>query len=1307
MTDLKLLNTQKLVRLRVMLTFMFLCVCASVSLASSTQVFTVNEGLSLNEVRGVYQDKYLKYIWIYTQNGLNCYNGHSIEKLYLERDSLKSNNFINDITEDNLNQLWLATNIGLACYNYVSKEWVPLPLYLQKEKYQHICMFNDSLLYGIRNHELVELKIQGENISMQEVSIPAKAVNDITVVDDQLIISSSRGIFAYNPNKKQVESIIPEIKKCTQLKYLAKTNSIWIKQNSSSFIIPIENGHFDVSGMNDYHIYLRKQTGIDYKIGDVAFSDGKYWFATQQGLISVDNASQNIKFKNPPNYWMNSLLADNKGNLWCGTWQKGVVKYANRETLFNTYRKTDTDSKIPSGLISSILEIDSNSIALATETAGLVIYNRTMGQFKSAKGNNYQLSSNIMHCVKKDWEGRVWGGYYDNGFNIISGKNKETYNTVINAFLSRNARITCDDFCFDDKNKIIYIATTFGVLSFDTESLQISTLIKSNEGYISSLFKDEKDNLWIASKNGLKIYDLKSDSYNIELEKKAQKLGLTSVGITSIYCDSKNSIWIGTYGDGLYYYQTNKGFIEAIQQAEHIDFKVVYSIVEDDLGRIWLGTNSGLVAFDYSTKRFLNYKKVDGIQDNQFNYNAAAKASDGTLFMGGINGFTYFKPKNIKANIELPSPVVSDITIGNDHYNVGQLATGLSTSYDKNSFEISFFTPDYTSSESYIYKYFLEGYSSEERLCTTGTNKVFFSNVPPGKYKLKLWVALPNSAWSAPTYSPEIVIYPPWYKSNVAYILYVVILFALFFITYRITRKQALYKSSIALAKLEKKQAEEINQAKLRFFTDIAHEIRTPLTLILGPIKEIFASRKLDYELQHSLNTVHKSANKLTNLMDELLLFRKAENGALPLKLQECNIAHLIKDNCELYQYELSGKNIEIHYFIDENIKMVCDADKIEKVITNLLSNAIKHTPKDGTINIKVEELNKGIELSVQDTGKGISSDEINTIFNRFYQTDNNNQHGFGIGLALAKKIIEAHNGTLNVESSLENGSTFRAFIPQLVANVPGEYKYDKNTSGKVSTQNTEKVTMKNALKGSILIVEDNAEISKYIASIFEKYYNVTVRPNGKEGLEYATNHIPDIIISDYQMPEMNGITMCQKLKSAFITSHIPVVLLSAYNEVEEQLKGLEVGADDYIGKPFNSDILLQKINNILQSRKQLIESFKKGDHVDLSNFEQQDQRFLDKLNKIIMREMKHENFGVPVLCEQIGIGKTTLNDKLRRMLDVSTAEYIRKMRLKEGYRLITEENFSPSDAAYALGFSPAYFSSCFKKEYGVSPGKI
>ncbi|MDC0584705.1 ATP-binding protein [Bacteroidales bacterium] len=1304
-----------MLKITVLSVFLIITWCFSFSSSSPYQTYTVNEGLSLNEIRDIYQDKHREYIWICTQNGLNRFNGHGIKKLYIERDSLKSNNLINDITEDNKCNLWIATNYGLAQFCYLSNEWQQLPYRLQTGKYRHVCFFNDSLLFGIRNDTLVEIRIESNDILLNPVRIKAKIITDIDVFNNELIIGTSSGIFKYNPTNNKVKKILQDYSYCNQIKYIKHDSSLWVKIKRKCYVIPVENGRLKTSKMLNYHAVLLNETGIDYQISDIEFTENKYWLATQYGLVSIHKKTHKIECEKRPMYWMNSLLRDNKGNLWCGTWQKGVVKFINKKSLFYSYRKTDRNNSIPSELISGILELDSNRMALATETEGMVVFNRRAKSFRerystlnTTENNDYFVQHNIMHCVEKDHEGRVWGGYYNKGFNIITGENKNNINRIITAYLAENSSLTCDDFYFDLKKTRVFIASSKGVLLFDIEKQKISTLLKSEN--VTAIYKDFEDNLWVATRTGLNIYNLQSGSYRLALEEKAKISGLFSIGINCFYSDSENNIWIGSNGDGIYKYNANEGSFTKIQLPVHIDFRVVYSIIEDNNGVLWLGTNSGLIGFDYSNDRFSRYSKVDGIQDNQFNYNSAEKAMDGSIFMGGINGFTFFNPQDLKGKKEVPQPVISDIILGEHkvvNFKGKQFPAHLSVPYTKNSFEIKFFTPDYTSSESYIYKYFLEGYSVKERLCPPNTSKVFFSNVPPGRYVLKISVTLPNSDWSEVTIGPEIRVLPPWYKSHIAYFGYLIVLVTLFFITFRITRKQALYKSSVELARLEKKQAEHLNQAKLRFFTDIAHEIRTPLTLILGPIQDIMLKRKLDKDLQKSLSPVHKSTRKLMSLMDELLLFRKAEYGALPLKLQENNIVRLIKNTCELFLYECATKNIRLQYESDQEINIVYDSEKMEKVLSNLISNAIKYTSNGGEVRVCVNKGDNGFEVSVKDSGKGISNNEIETIFNRFYQSTNNNEDGFGIGLALSKKIIEAHKGHLQVKSTLGKGSIFTVFVPHLKPNSQSTLLQVKPLVNDNTIDSTEHVSHKHSVKGNILIVEDNEEISTYIAGIFEQEYKVTIKVNGREGFEYATSNIPDIIISDYQMPEMDGITLCKKLKQEFTTSHIPVILLSAYNEVEEQLKGLESGANDYIGKPFHSDILLQKIGNILESRKQLIVSYKNGGNIDLSSFEIQDQRFLNKLNKVIANEMGDESFGVPVLCEKLSISRTTLNDKLRRMLDVSTAEYIKKTRLNEAYRLLTKENYSPSNAAYAVGFSPGYFTICFKKEYGVPPGKV
>ena len=859
-----------------------------------------------------------------------------------------------------------------------------------------------------------------------------------------------------------------------------------------------------------------------------------------------------------------------------------------------------------------------------------------------------------------------------------------------------------------DKNKKVYIFSRYRVFVYDEASESLSQL-KTEIDYFSKVCRDAEGQLWIGKREGLNVFSSDMSYQKISMNEMFYKSGLLDEDIATMHMSADKQMWIGTYGNGLFKYDPSRNAIDKISPPEHRSFNIVFSIIDDDKGNIWLGTNNGLYCYYPASQKFDRYTVSDGIQDNQFNYSAAYKAPDGELYFGGINGFTRFYPNNIRQDKQLVAPRFSSFKIGEKEvalYAQGKMKERIKIPFDENSFEFDFFTPNYTSSQDYIYAYQLEGHSNREYFSSVNQAIAQFDNLPPGKYRLKVKVTRSNSEWSTDSYSPWIIVQQPWYKSTLAYLIYVLMLVGVILFVVNYMRQKSKYQTSLQLAQLEKEKSEEITAAKLRFFTDIAHEIRTPLTLIVGPLNDMLASRRFDKGVNQSLTLMQKSATRLMSLMDELLLFRKAEAGRLPLALSKHYLSDFVDDVCDLYQNELASRKMKFSCAKTESEVAVFDKAKLEKVLSNLISNALKHTPDGGEIKVEVRSLESGFYFSVKDSGTGMAADAVEQVFTRFYQNEASKAKGFGIGLALAKRIVEAHDGQIMVESELGKGTLFEVSIPTLEVNVDS-IEVAASSTARETEKATINSTVKTGKKGTILLVEDETEIREYIADIFSAEYDVVQKENGLLGWQYAKGQLPDLIISDNQMPEMSGVEMCSKLKSDINTSHIPLVLLSAFNEIDDQIKGLSEGADDYIGKPFDKGVLYRKITNLLNSRALLTERFHKGEKIDVKQLPNSERLLIEKINAFILQEIKNEKLDVPSLCEHLKIGKTTLTEKLKNLLNTTPAEYIKKTKLHEAYRLLTVEGLNVSEAAYATGFSPGYFSTCFKKEFGVSPGKV
>ncbi|KXX66510.1 ATP-binding protein [Flammeovirga sp. SJP92] len=1279
----------------------------------SSKKFTVNEGLSINEVTDLYIDQKMHYLWICTNNGLNRFDGHRFETKYIERKEGKVSHFINALVEDASHQFWIATNRGLACYDYQKDQWIDVNKELQVGIYTKLAQLNDSLLYAVRdNDQLIEINTKNQQFKVIEKTL-IESIFQLESINNQLLLGGWKGLYTYSPSTQKISQIEQgKITNATLVKYL-EDETLWVRDNNNIWFIPAKNGIPQYSNAIDLTPFLVTENDSKIHVSDIVTYQGDYLICMNSKLYKInktDIGKKSLKAICISSHETVKVAVDQYHNIWGTTWKEGFYQLENSDKPFKsvTYQtKGDQSLSLVRGFAALnaselLIQTDNRSYFIFDQNTGILTPHRTL---KEATTKDKKALT-----IVADWRGRIWTGHLQTGVKVLSGPEKEAINKKFSQQTKRRHYMAVNDFLVDSVEQKVYMVGASHIYQFSEEKQEFK--IDRVDG--RQLYCIEKDRatgyFWLGSGQGLQVFDASFKDKVQAYQDGIKNAGLEDARINCLYQDHQGVIWIGTYGDGLFYYQKGNEQIIEVELPEYLDVKVVYSMMDDQTQTtLWFSTNSGLIAYHKPSKTFKKYSTEDGILGNQFCYRSSFRAKDGTLFFGGVKGFTYFHPDNLKNKKNtLPAPQFSDFLMGEQKVALFNKIEENEIKIKDHSFEIHFFTPELSNAESYTYAYQLEGFDKGFQYSHLTEPKAIYHHLPSGKYRFKVKVTRPFSDWSEVTYSPWLIVPLPWYKTTTAIIGFTLLFLFLFVLSIWIIKVQLHLKNTAVIARLEQQNTEEISRTKLRFFTDITHEIRTPLTLILGPLNTILENRQFDLPTQKSLRTIQKSAKRLSSLVDELLLFRKAEQNNLHLKLEEVDLYDVVGSTCDWFSYEAETKNISMHLLCsNKDIISVMDREMMEKVLSNLISNALKFTETGGEINVSCDQIDGETMIIIKDNGKGMSEEEVDRVFNRFYASNPSQHAGFGIGLELSQRIVSAHQGEITVDSQLGQGSTFTVKIPKLHPNVEASNTKQSVENNQVNEKENNTLNFPSTVDGKLLIVEDDEEIRNYIADLFKEEFNVVCKKNGQEGLMYAQANTLDLIITDYQMPVMNGVEMCKLLKSDLATSHIPVVLLSAFNEVEDQLRGLEVGADDYIEKPFENKIVYFKIINLLNTRQQLKKSFQKGQPLDLKGLNQQDQRFIKLLNKIILQEIQNEKLAVDFVAEKMKVSRTTLNSKLKSLLNVTPSEYIRKEKLKEAYRLLIEEKYNVTEAAHAVGFSYAYFNTIFKKEFGVSPGKL
>ena len=917
---------------------------------------------------------------------------------------------------------------------------------------------------------------------------------------------------------------------------------------------------------------------------------------------------------------------------------------------------------------------------------------------------------------------------------------------------------------YQDKQERLWLGTyKNGILLYTPKDGRITRIGDKGSEFldICSFSEDINGKIWIGTQTG--IYSYFNNQLSYEKELNAQ---LPDIMVHGIIRDKNGKLWVGTFGKGvcvfdeddkkLYNFTTDHSFpsnavnymmedsrkrilvatregiiiFKDISQPnvfvsfgakEGLENTQVRAIQEDHDGYIWISTNGGISRLDEKNKRFYNYNYHDGIPMGDFMDGSTCITPDGTLFFGSQNGACYFNPRELSSPREVSPVTITQFFIYNKQTESRDTRLPVPISnrivelpYNQNTFNISFNVLDYTQSSQVEFSYMLEGLENAW-YSTQGDNQVTFRNIPHGNYVFKVKTRFRNQEWNENAAQLTVVIAPPlwltWYAKLGYVILFIFALYALL----RFYKRKLDLESSLEVERKQSLNKQELNEERLRFYTNITHELRTPLTLILGPLEDLLSDATLSPKHANKISIIHDSATRLLNLINRILEFRKTETQNRKLSVVKGDLGQLVQEVGLRYKELNPNNKVNYHIHIEtEDTEIFYDADMITIILDNLMSNAAKYTSEgDITLSLRSVEENqiKYTEISVSDTGHGIDAEALPHIFDRYYQAKSKYQaSGSGIGLALVKGLSELHEGILKVESAVDTGTTFtlRLLTENTYPNaIHAQHDMEKKPMDAEETTITDTPTENHPI---VLVVEDNADIREYIRSSFTDIYEVITAKDGKEGWELAQARIPNIIVSDIMMPVMDGIELCKRIKEDMRTSHIPVILLTAKDSLQDKEEGYASGADSYLTKPFSAKLLHSRINNLLETRKKIASLLALADtqpkqESAVSSLNKLDNEFLQKITQIIEENLEMEKMDIAFIADKMCMSHSTLYRKIKGLTDMSANEFIRKVKMRKGVELLMSGQYTISEIAYMIGFSSvAYFRQCFKDEYGMSP---
>lgn len=1359
---------------------------------------TLDHGLSNNSVTCIFKDS-RGFIWIGTIDGLNRYDGYSFVTFRHANNDTNSisDNFISTIVEDKTGNLWIGTQGGgLNCYDprldrftafyHDPKNPNSLP---SNFIFHHNSMLIDrnGILWIGTNNGLCSY-IPAKNIfvryPLSPPGRPGETAKDIRTIyqsaDGMLWIGTDKGLYLFDPSQKKVQQYLN-----------AGVGSLSLTNNIITAI---------VENISQHELWIGTEEGLN--VLDLKLFTLRQYFAGKNSDRTLSDNS------------ITALDVDEKGNIWIGTKSGGLNQYSYAEKRFFYWKQNPVDkNSLSDNYIDNLFVDPSGYLWIGTVNNGVNLVDIRPKNFrwlKNEPGNPNSLSANTIRSVHEDSEGILWIGTYGGGLNRYDGKKfmHFTHHPDNTNSLSHNIISA-----LYENNQTLWIGTWGGGLCrMNTRNFSISRLNLSVPEYINQIAPDPNGRLWIACNGGLYVFwpqsgkIVRCDDDSIPSKK------LTANSVNRIHWDGAGHLWVATFDglncivfknfetltmDTLYHFRkqinqpnnlndnrilcigedlshnlylgTYTGGITKMHTTWHnnritsIQFvpftdnqglagNIVYGMLTDTHGNIWISTNNGLSKFDPVQNVFQNFTIDDGLQSNQFYWNAYEKGKKSVMYFGGINGLNLFYPDSIHVRRNFPRIYITNFRLFNQPVKVSTGKNALlqqSILFTKHitlrrheyPFTIEFAAIVFRSQNKIRYAYQLENFDHNWLYTDAAQRYATYSHLRPGRYVFRVKATNEDGVWSNTPAELHITVLPAFYETVWAFMLYGIVLVALLYFFRRQILARARYRHEIQLQRIERQKIEEYNEMKLQFFTNISHEFRTPLTLIVGPLEKILSRTDLDKTVKEQLLLMHSGSKRLLHLINQLLEFRKVESGGYELKIARHNVIPPLKEIVELFRsMALAHKINYTASFPLKNAALCVDENVMETIAFNLLSNAFKFTPPEGNIRFELDFLNQAEEktlieediyyliIRVADTGMGIPADKQEEIFKRFYQlpiAEANFSKGTGIGLTLCRELANLHGGDITVESSVGKGSVFTAKLavhPDFFTekNIPILNRTESPEANEITIPeklllNTEEydglnfIPPENADSPVVLIIEDDLGIIKYIGKLIEQQYHILYAFDGNEGLQLALDREPDIIISDVMMPKMNGFELCEKIKTDPRLSHIPVILLTALSNIDDKIRGYHLGADEYLTKPFDHRHLLVRIEKLIEQRKQLRRHLQQQFSIDseLPTLSHIDRQLIQKVIQLVEERIADPELSVEDLSREIGISSTHLYRKIKALTGLSTNDFIRKIRLKRAAQLLLQRQGNISQVMFEVGFTnSSYFAKRFQEEFGMTPSE-
>ncbi|QIL38050.1 response regulator [Pedobacter sp. HDW13] len=1321
---------------------------------------SVEDGLSNSTIECIFQD-HRGFIWFGTRDGLNKYDGGQITYYKHSNDTNSlSDNFIRCIFEDKNHTLWVGTSDGLNRFNAEQNNFTT---YRTNEKNVLTNNFITSvketskgILVSTYGSGLNLLNVAKNSFSRYPFKSTAKAsrkdyINDLySDTNGNIWMATDAGIHVLNL-KSGISSPIDGLEnKVFRAIKKAADSSFWLATEESGLI------HYNPQN-NLIKTYQHQETSKNSLGSDlvraIAFDrQNNIWIGgINGGLDHLDPKTETFThYQNEPGNafslsqrTVSALFIDRQENLWIGTHRGGVNLYSPQADKFKLVRQEHNKNSLSYNDVKAFHEDRAGNIYIGTDGGGLDIYNKANKTFSHYRYNPFNASTigaDAVLDITESQNGTILIGTWAGGLNLMRGDG--TF-TRFNHNPANSASISSDyvQKSFEDSNKNIWIGTYYGGLNlFDLQTRQFKRIEKGRNGTqlignnVVSINEDHYKNLWIGTDDGgLNCYNLNTQVFTHYFMGSGKRPDLRV-----IFIDSKGNLWIGQAG--LYRFNRSQNKFELYTTKAGLSTEFIKGITEDAKGNFWISTAKGLTQFNPQNHSYKKYNTGDGLQGLEFEANAYLKTKSGEMFFGGTNGFNSFLPDDIKTNKFIPPVYLTEFRIFNQQIlpnipgsvleNEISYTKEIHLDYDQATISFRFASLNYVANENNNYAYKLEG--EDENWINVGNAKqAFYTNLDPGTYTFNVRASNNDNVWNNTGTAVKIVISPPFWAT---WWFRLLVIATTLYLTYAALS----FKRRLEIRKIEEEKREEMHQTQLQFFTNISHEFRTPLSLILGPIERLLKEDTQE-SFQNYYQTIHRNANRLLRLINELMDFRKTASGALKLNVINGNLSLFIDELAEEFSEMAAEK--AIRFTVEKEslpANIWFDRQVIEKIILNLINNSLKYTKSGGTLKLQIftgeaalkptfenqlvvkseYQASAYIYMRVIDSGIGISKSSIQHLFERYYRITETHL-GSGVGLAFVKSLTLLHKGLIQVSSERNEGTEIIIGIPYNQEDYSPAEQFSQHTEAggtrleSISYRSETEMPIQNTVSPAagtetrILIVDDNDELRTFLKDTLSPVYQISEAIDGHTGLEQARKELPDLIISDVMMPGMNGTEFCRLIKDDIETSHIPFLMLTAKNSLEAEIEGATSGADMYFTKPININLLQLTIKNIFEQRQKLKDHYLKHKDTEPKTLahSEKDKAFLTKLLAIIDAEMINPEMDIDYLCKEIGMSRTKLYQKIKSITGQSIGEFVRSARLRKAIEIMKTEDVLMTEVMYRIGIqTQSYFTKAFKKEFGVTP---